>query len=492
MDYLDTINLDEDIDKLYELMNNDTLSKEHQNNIKLNKLRNDNHKRYYKINMIRLKNLPEEFKPIVDDITELYKKLVLKDILNDSEKGSIETKKILDEIYLKIKRVESMIKTTIKELDKYNDEKQSEFSIVDLKNLDVDEKSKKNALNLYNELVLYSADMKKDIYENLKYQIVRKNYIDDIIRIINKGKDTKQNIEKIDKTNELNKELNKVINETNDKVQYLSDLVPQDDNEQETLNSFLNFYNKILDYDDTNYDNVKQTLDILTDKDKFDIYINNLKQDINFKQELNNKESDSKKVELLNIKNYLDYIESNYIDTLDKPRKLVVEDIYNKLKNKDIDTNVIIKNLSNITNYIWESTITGTKQKENFYILCSNNQFVEPKTEAILLTSNILKHMDDYLDYQIGFICDYSKNILYITHSGDIMDAKIDNLSKLKTPKQIEQEYINLNIMSKISLDGYKTKIIGVYFIDDGDEVKYSKALELSNNYKLPLIILKK
>ena len=100
--------------------------------------------------------------------------------------------------------------------------------------------------------------------------------------------------------------------------------------------------------------------------------------------------------------------------------------------------------------------------------------------------------MDDYLDYQIGFICNYKNNILYITENDDIMSVKHDDLSKLKTPKQIEQEYINFNIVNKIALDGYMTNFIAVYYIDDNNEVVYNKALELSKENNLPLIKLKK
>ena len=112
--------------------------------------------------------------------------------------------------------------------------------------------------------------------------------------------------------------------------------------------------------------------------------------------------------------------------------------------------------------------------------------------ETILLTKNILDRMDTYNDYQIGYVCNYSNNILYITENDDIMSVNFDDLSKLKTPKQIEQEYINFNTVNKIVLDGFMTKIIGVYFIDDGDESKSKIANELSKNNNLPLIILKK
>lgn len=45
---------------------------------------------------------------------------------------------------------------------------------------------------------------------------------------------------------------------------------------------------------------------------------------------------------------------------------------------------------------------------------------------------------------------------------------------------------------NRIALNGYKTDIIGIYYIDDGDDLKYLTAVNLANTYKLPLIKIKK
>ena len=72
MDNIDNIDLDQDIDKLYELMNDASLNKKHEDIKKLNKLRNENHKKYYEINLVQLNNLPDEYKELVNDIKNLY------------------------------------------------------------------------------------------------------------------------------------------------------------------------------------------------------------------------------------------------------------------------------------------------------------------------------------------------------------------------------------------------------------------------------------
>ena len=81
---------------------------------------------------------------------------------------------------------------------------------------------------------------------------------------------------------------------------------------------------------------------------------------------------------------------------------------------------------------------------------------------------------------------------MYITENDDIMSVDSDDMSNLKTPLQLEQEFINFKVCNRIALNGYKTKIQAIYFINDGDIDKYKKAIELANIYQLPLIELKK
>ena len=79
------------------------------------------------------------------------------------------------------------------------------------------------------------------------------------------------------------------------------------------------------------------------------------------------------------------------------------------------------------------------------------------------------------VNYQIGFICNFSDNILYVTEKDDIMDVEFNDMSNLKTPKQLEQEFLNFKVSNRIALNGYITKFNAVYIIDDGNMVKYIK-----------------
>ena len=490
---LDVFDLDQDIEKIYTFMNNDTLNKKREEKKNLDKLRNNNHKRYYNINLVKFQYLPDDFSDLYDQIKKIYKEIIPKKILTETKEEAIETKKKLDEINRIIKRIERMIKTLIKTLEEETENAMKDFSIIDFNNLEIDDKSKRRTINLYNELVIYNSIDSEDIYNHLKQLLNKKKNIEDIKKYISLGKDKNLNVKKENITKKLNNELDKVIDETSNKIQYLSDLMIEDSNYEDSFNDFLGFYNRIIAYDDTNYDNVKQTLDILKSDEKFGNYVKNFESNlINEREEiLNEEEFIYKKLGIRNIKIVLDYLSANYMDILDKPRKRVIEDTYNRINSINADIDIISKNLENIVKYIWQISLTGLKPTEDFSILCCKyNQ--EKNTEGYLLTKNILNRLDSYDDYKIGYICDFNGNILNITENDELDKIKYDDLSKLKTPKQIEQEFINYNIINKIILDDNKTKIIGIYFIDDNDNLKLEEATEISKKYNIPLIKLKK
>lgn len=496
MSNFDAIDLDKDMDKIYELMNDKNLDNKRKKESDLNKLRTENHKRFYKINIAKLENLPESFKDIVSDVSEKYKSLAGMNLLSETLKEAKLSQKALNDIYRKIGRIDKMVKSTVRQLEEENDKEQDSFSIIDLKNLDLEKNRKRHILNLYNEVILYNSTIEKDLYSKLKRELVRKEYLSEIKASISLGNTEKINFDKKDKISDLNNKLSKIIDDTSDKIQYLTDLMIEDSDYTGAFNDFLEFYNKITSYDKNDYDNVRQTYEILNDKDKIDSYIKKFENDfINERSKFFNDEKFIfKKIGLKNIKSTLYYISANYINELNKYQKRVIKDAYDKLAKDNIDVAQTGKNLKYIVNDIWKKTITDIyKFNENRYsFLCSNSQFIEPKMETILLSNDIVNRMDNYLDYQIGFICSYDNNILFVTEDSDIMNVEHDDLSCLKTPKQIEKEYLSFDIINRVVLNGYKTKIIGVYYIYDGDNAKYNKALELSKNNKLPLITLKK
>lgn len=497
-DYFETLNLNSELEKLYEIINDEELQDEFEEEVRLTNLRNENHKRYHNINTLKYKNLPKELDDIIEDIMNLYSYIDPKEILSANLFDSNNIKTILNNIYRRINRLDRMVKSLLKEITKSNDKKQSKLSINYFKSLDINDELKKDLIGKYNDLVLYSSFITEDSYEDLKRQIKRESYISEILKLLNIEEEKRISLQKKDKLNILNKKINLEIKKYKEYIQYLEDMMPDDSKYVKEFENFKNFCNKLIAYDDASYENAKQTYEILSDELRFKAYVSNFEE--LFVQEIKDKQSEEKfifeKIGIKNLKKSLDYITANYMDKLDEESKNIIGYIFDNLNRVDYDLNELNKALSLVVRNIWSSTITNVYEfnpNEDYYFICANNQFIDEKYQTILITRKEINRVDDYQDYQIGFICSYNDNIMYITENDDIMSIDdSDDMSNLKTPLQLEQEFMNFKICNRIALNGYKTKIQAVYYINDGNMDKYMKAIELANRYKIPLIELKK
>ena len=497
-DYFTDIDLNNDMKELYQLIGTEDEQNAFEEEVKLNKLRNENYKRYHEINILIYQGLPDELSEYLEDMFDLYNYIDSEVILIADNYESNNIKILLDNIYRRKNRLDRVIKTYLKELSKNNEERQSKFSINYFKSINVDEQTKKHLLDMYNELVLISSNFPQDIYEDLKIQSKRDEYIRNILKLLNIEEERKINLEKKDKLNILNKKIDLEILKYKEQIQYLEDIIPNKSKYTKEFENFKDFCNKLIAYDDTSYENAKQTFEILSDELRFKTYINNFEE--LFIQEIIDKEKEEmfifEKIGIKNLKKSLDYITSNYMDILDNDSKNIVEYIFEKIKEENYDLKELNKSLGLIVKKIWKNTVTDVynfNPDEDYCFICSNNQFVDPRQQTILITKKEINRVDDYEDYQIGFICNYDDNILYITENEDIMSVEdYDDMSNLKTPIQLEQEFINFKICNRIALNGFKTKIEAVYYINDNNMEKYIKATELANMYKLPLIVLKK
>jgi len=493
----ETLNLDKELEKLYEIINDDIQDNIDQK-IKLTELRNQNYERYCNIDIFKYKELPIDFIDVTEDIFYLYDGINLSLLLNENPTEAKNTKQLLNNIYRRISRLDKMVESYLKDITKTNSEKQSKFSMIYFNSLDINEDLRKDLLEKYNDLVLYSSYFTQDIYEDVKRQVKREEYINEILKLLNIEEEKKINLQKQDKLEILNNKINIEILKYKDKINYLEDIMPENSKHIEEFEKFKYFCNRLIAYDDTSYDNAKQTYEILSDELKFKIYVSNFEE--LFIQEINDRKKEEKfifeKVGIKNLKNSLNYITANYMDKLDDENKNIIKYIFDKLNNSYFDLEELNNALGLVVRNIWNNTITDVynfNPNEDYYFICSNNQFIDEKYQTILITKKELERVNNYQDYQIGFICDYNDNIMYITENDDIMSVTdFDDMSNLKTPLQLEQEFMNFKVCNRIALNGFKTKIKAVYYINDGNIDKYMKAIELANMYKLPLIELKK
>lgn len=486
-----------DIKKLYKLIDDNNLKYNFEMQMDLTNLRNENYKRYRKINISKYKGLPNDFSSVANEILEFYSLINVKNILSDDYENSKNNKIVLDNIYRRISRLNHMVKSYLKELTISNDEYQKNFSRAYFVNLQIDDGLKKILIEKYNDLVLYSSSISDDIYEELKIQLQRKEYIDDILKQLNYQQTSKINTDSNKALEEINYLINQEISEYTNKINYLADLMPENSKYTNEFDDFKEFLNKLFSYDDTDYENARQTLEILVNDDRLKKYITSLEELFVEEREYIKDEKTFvyEKIGIKNFKDSIEYILSNYYSSLNDENINIIEYIINKLNDDNCDLEELHKALNLVVSSIWKNQITNVysfNPNEDYYFICSNNQFIDEKYQTILITKKEIDKFDDYEDYQIGFVCGYNNNILYITENNDIMTINHDDMANLKTPLQLEREFINFKSCNRIALDGYKTEIEAVYYINDGNINKYLKAISLANEHNLPLLEFKK
>lgn len=492
-DFFEKINPNEELKKFYELIDDENLINNFFNDLELKDARNSNYTRYVNINILKFKNLPAEYNSIVNEIEKLYQTIDLERILKTSPEETIEIEGILDLIYKYINDLETLLNSSLNKLEKLNNEKQLKLKQIDYSQ--IPKEILKVYLNKYNDIVLFNATMEDNVFDNYKRQLKRKEYICELYKLINLEMDIESPNEDI--ILKLNKEISDEIANIYGKIQYLEDLMIENSSYKDEFVLFNNYIKGLLAYDDEKYSDVRKVHDLLCN----DLQIKSM---IYYYEECFSSEREKKlkeetfiynKFGIKNIINSLDYVSANYMNELTEEEKILVNELYNKINKNNYNIDEIYNRFKVLINNIWKRSISDVysyNKKDNYCFICTNNQFIDEKYQAILITNKILERVNKYEDYQIGFICNYNDNILYITENEDIMTEEYNDMSDLKTPKQLEQEFLNFKVCNRIALNGYKTKVTGVYFINDGDISKYKKAVELSNQYKLPLVILKK
>ena len=443
----------------------------------LNKLILSNKEKYNRIKLNDLEELPDEFEEMVDEIKKFYKFISPKSLDELDIEIAKQNKKILDTIYKYKNQIKEIAKKETKNLLNENKSRQEKLKKIDYKRLD--KKVLHEVLDIYTSLVLYNYSEEKNVYANYKKQLKIRKKINKIYKLINL-EDNESNVGLIEI---LNKEIFKLLKKIYDKIIYLEDLMMEGSKYSKQFLEFKEYYSKLIAYDDESFHDVNNLYSFLSDNDVIEDRILELEQLFINERELLKKEEKFtyEKIGFKNFKISLDYISASYIKYLTEKDKQIIDELYSDLKP--------------IVNSIWTNNLTDIykyTKGSDFCFICTNNQFIDEKYEAILITKEMLERVEDYSNYQIGFICRYNNNILYITEKDNIMKAGYNDMSNLKTPKQIEQEFVNFRVRNRIALNGFVTKISAVYIINDGDFTKYRKAVELANQYNLPLIELKK
>ena len=492
-DYFDTINLNDELKNFYKLINDEELNEVFAEESTLVDLRNENYKRYSSINLSNIDDISDDFENIVNELKKMYGLIISNELLTNTIEEAKNNKKIIDLIYNYLNKLDSMVEQELEFLEKQNNERQSKLKQINYN--DVEETVLKKFLDKYNSLVLFNTTFDDNIYDNYKRQLKRKKYINELYQIINLEIDILDDKNK--EINQLNDSIQNKIKNYYDFISYLEDLMIENSKYEKEFIIFKNYFTNLIAYDDNKYSDTYNVYYLLCEDLKIQSLFEYFEDSLIDEREKTSKEEEFvyEKCGIKNIKISLDYISANYMDTLNNEEKQVIEELYNNINSDSYKTGDIYNKLKKISNKLWDKSITNVysyDENSDFCFICSNNRFIDEKYQTILITRKMLDKVTNYSDYQIGFICDYNDNILYITENNDIMTVEHNDMSNLKTPKQLEQEFLNFKVCNRIALNGYITNISAVYYINDGDFTKYNKAVELANQYNLPLLILKK
>ena len=485
IDFIEDKNTSDELKNFYKLIY------EEPSNLTL--LIDQNKERYSSINLKDIEGLPEEFYNIVEEIKKIYNFILPETLEMENLDQAKENKKIIDILINYINKLKDMLKEETEELSQKNKNRQEKIKKINYSN--IDKKTLVEILEKYNNLLYCMYSKNDNVFAEYKKQIKIKREINKIYRLINLEIDYENDSK--NKLEDLKEKTSKELKKLYDKIIYLEDLMIEGSKHLKEFLDFKKLFLKVTAYDDNNYIEVNKVYNFIKDNNVLLNKFNELELALINEREYKNKEQDFifEKIGKKNIKISLDYISANYIDKLNYASKQIINELYNDIIKEDCNVFDSYKKLKRVVNYIWRTNMTDVFSYDpgnDFCFICTNNQFIDEKYQAILITKQMLERVENYSDYQIGFICNFNDNILYVTENDDIMLADNNDMSNLKTPKQIEQEFLNFKIRNRIALNGYITSISAVYFINDGDYIKYRKAVELANQYKLPLLVLKK
>ena len=494
-DYFEDMNLDEDMEKIYSLVKDEEEYNEYEKDMNLSRMRVENHKKYHRIKLELIEDLPNYFYLDVKNIKSIYSKINEKKLLTANYKESEKNKYRLLEIDKAYNELKFKVEKELDKLLKSNNADQKILDYSTFKNLTLDKDELKKILNYYDTLLVVTSNVFDNVFSEYKNEIVRRKIIDKIKKILDDEAEKLKNSAKLRELALLNEKIDVQLIALNNKLDYLDKLVKEDSEYLPDYDKFKTLCDTVVNYNKNSLEEARETYKMICLKDKIDIFIKRF--ETLFLQEVENdikgKNYEKFEQEKLKLRNIIKDIEKYYYEFLDKEEARYIRILKLDITSKIVNIEEAKEKINNIITKIWHNYLTDVylyNPNDDYRFICTNNQFIEPKDEAILITKKFINKLDSYENYQIGFIC--NDNILYITEKEDIMDADDEEKEYLKLPNEVESNFSSFSECNKIVLDGNNTIFTAVYFIDDGDSDKLNTAIEYANTYNIPLIRLKK
>ena len=367
----------------------------YKNNIELksniNIIKQENN--FLKINNKKLSNLLENKNKEINNLTkEIFNLQILLD-KNLNENNNNNNKKILIEKKSKNSKKIDKIKQEYSNLLLNLEEKENE--IKNLKQNII--LSKQNELKIQNEIYYNELKKIKEIYYSIKNN--KKNFTDKDTTILKNEIETQHNIIIVLNTNinnlkKENKNLNKIINDLNDKIK-----------QQKKEENFLKNENKKLEKKfNNNIKNQVLEIDYKTEKKNFDKKINEMEKKLDFYRNQTIKFKNNNK----NL-NKNDFNEENNLNQTKKKFQISLNQIENPEKNENekiLLFQSLITELKNLNNeYLkkinfYEIQLYGEiktkneQNKKNVNLNIKNNNLIKLDFKEILIINFLSKNVD--------------------------------------------------------------------------------------------------
>ena len=490
-EYFDNMNLNDDMEKIYSLVRNNEEYDEYEKEVNLSKLRIDNYKKYNKIKIDLIEKLPNYFYLDVKNIKKIYSKINSKKLLTANYSESEDNKYKLIEIYKAIDELKFKVEKEYKRINKENNKDQKLWNYKLFEDMNIDKEKLKEVLKYYDSLLMITSKLENNIFLDYKNELERKKYIDKIKEILDEEIRKLRKEAKEKELDLLNNKIEKEINEQNKKIDYLNKLMPENSLYKEDFSKFKILCKTVTNYNSKKIEEARETYKMICQNNKINIFITRFEKLFLYEVEKNIKGKKYEKLEkeIQEIKKVIHNVENNYYELLNKKEKKHIRNIKLDISSKIINVKKEQNYLNKLIKNIWSNYLTDIYEynpNKDYKFICSNDKYVKSKYDAILITKEMIKNINEYNEYQIGFICNNNDNILCFSNKSE----KSNQL--LKLPKDIEKEFINFENSTKIILNGEKTNLIAVYFIDDGDFNKLNSAINLANTHNVQLILLKK
>lgn len=454
---IDTKKIINEIDKEINKESNST-------EIELDKLRNLNHLKYFELNIEDIKDLPYKYKNQASDIIDLYNTIDSIDLLKDDLVSAKEHSNIIGIIKRRIESLQDVLSVDLEKTIEKNNRLEENLDLSILKDSNPEKELKRkiieekiNSLRFFN----LSTNTKNPGFE-ISRQEKRLEYINEIDNLILKYDEKLTEKRKQQELNEFNERIKlehiKYLNKINNLKKYIK--------VNKEFEELLHKIEKIFDYDKSDYDKAKNLLNnVIVNKiidkelEKYDKILNDIINPTLKMKETPNKLKES--------------IKNNYISLL------------NEKEIKELNDNKYLIKLKQILDKIWKNEITDVNNYidgNDFKFLCSNLNEYKKEVITKLITSEELKYVMDYGNYEVGYIYEFNDNIKAILYN--------DSESFDKTPIDLEKIFINEKNAPEIKLYTNSKKQAVFYIKNEDFEEDYDKAKKLSKKENLPLIVL--